>query len=34
MALKLTPLRGRKIEAILKSRNSPNAFPIYSGGAA
>ena len=25
---------GRKIGAILKTRNSPTAFPIYQGGAA
>jgi hypothetical protein len=32
--LKLTPLRGRKIGCILKSRSSTNAFPVSSGGAA
>jgi hypothetical protein len=31
--LQLTPLRGRKIAAILKSGNSPNALPIYRCGA-
>jgi hypothetical protein len=30
----LTPLRGRKIGAFLKTGNSPSAFPIKSGGAA
>jgi hypothetical protein len=32
--LKLTPLCGPKIGAILESRNSSNVFSIYSGGAA
>jgi hypothetical protein len=32
--LKLTPLCGPKIGGILKSRNGPNAFLIYNGGAA
>jgi hypothetical protein len=30
----LTPLRGHKIGAILKSRIGPLAFPIKNGGAA
>ena len=32
--LGLTPLCVHKIGVILKSGNSPNAFPIKSGGAA
>jgi hypothetical protein len=32
--LELTPLRGPKIAAILKSRIGSNAISIYSGGAA
>jgi hypothetical protein len=34
MPLELTPLCGPKIAAMLKSRISPNAFPIYPCGAA
>jgi hypothetical protein len=33
-ALELTPLRGPKIDAILKAEFAPGAFPIYEGGAA
>jgi hypothetical protein len=32
--LKLTPLCGHKIGAILKTRNSPTAFPVSWCGAA
>jgi hypothetical protein len=32
--MELTPLCGPKIGAILKTRNSPSAFPIYRCGAA